>query len=244
MKKESMSCVLWLSVLLLSIVFTISAVLLETIPHSSKSALLLFSICFMIVGLIASAVHYKKYSRIKTLTDHNAPVLAHWTYDINSSSTLQETLNEQKNNAISTAILSFVLGIIFSLVFAYSGGIYILYTGYIFAFLTILGFIVALRFILTYYKETLNKPAEVIFGEDSIYFMEQLFTLQKSIFFLENVVIVEGTEMVLQLIYGQYDVDDVPSYIISIPIPSNKLQVAQHLRKYYLDLILQEHTDK
>ena len=70
--------------------------------------------------------------------------------------------------------------------------------------------------------------------------MEQLFTPQKSIFFLENIVIVKDTELVLQLIYGQYDIDDTPSYVISIPIPSNKLSVAEHLRKYYLDLISYE----
>lgn len=240
MKKEYIQCILWLSIFLLGIIFTISAALLQTIPNSSKSALLLFSICFIIIGLIALAVHYKKYVKIKTLTNHHAPVLAHWTYDISSSSTLKETLSEQKCNTISTAVLTLVLGIIFCLVFAYSGGIHVLYIGYIFAILTVLGFIIAIRIILTYYKEALKTSTEVIFGEDCIYFMGQLYTLQKSIYFLENVIIIHGPEVVLQLIYGQYDVDDIPTHIISIPVPAHKLQVAEHLRKYYLDLIAYE----
>ena len=240
MKKESMSCILCLCIFLLSIVFTISAILLQTIPHSSRSALLLFSICFMVVGLVSFTVHYKKYLKIKALINHHVPILAHWVYDIKGSNVLQEALNEQKNNSISTAILSLILGIIFSLIFAYSGGIYTLYTGYALLLITLLGFIIAIRFILTYYNDFLNKPTEVIFGEDCIYFMEQLLTSQKSIFFLENIIIVKDTELVLQLIYGQYDIDDTPSYVISIPIPSNKLSVAEHLRKYYLDLIAYE----
>ncbi|QEH66912.1 hypothetical protein [Cellulosilyticum sp. WCF-2] len=240
MKKESIHCILWFSIFLLGITFTISAALLQTLPNSSKSALLLFSICFIIIGLIASAVHYRKYVKIKTLIDHHAPVLAHWTYDISSSSTLKAALSEQKSNTISTAILSLILGIIFSLVFAYSGGTHILYTGYTLAILIILAFIIGIRCILTYYEKALKIPTEVIFGEDSIYFMNQLYGLQKSIYFLENVIITQGPEAVLQLVYGQYDIDDTPTCIISIPIPANKLQVAEHLRKYYLDLIAYE----
>ncbi len=237
MKKEYTYCVLSICVLLLAIVFTISAVLLETLPFSSKSALLLFSLCFIVVGTSTLAVHYKKYLRIKHLLNHDAPILAHWVYDTDSYPLLKNALIEQKCSTISTAILSVILALIFFTVFAYSGGVYILYLGYGLNLLSVLVFVAGLYFINTYYKTALSSTSEAIFSEEYIYFLDELHTNQKSIYFLEKVIIDTEVEPVFKLIYGQYDIDDVPIYEVSIPIPKGKEGIAEYLRKYYMELI-------
>lgn len=237
MKRAYTYCILSIVIALLGIVFTISGVLLQTLPLSSKSALLIFSTAFILVGVFSFAVYYKKYLKIKALSGHKVPVIAHWIYAPNSSNTLKDLIKEQKANTVATAVLILILSLIFSIVFAYSGGKNILYLGYILAILCLLTFIIVLRFISAYYTNLANSELEVIFGEDTIYFLDELYTVQKSLHFLTKINIYIGPEPLLVLDYNLYDIDEPPSYSITIPIPQGKLKTATHLKSYYSELI-------
>ncbi len=237
MKRAYTYCLLSIVIALLGIIFTISGVLLQTLPLSSKSALLIFSTAFILVGTFSFAVHYKKYLKIKALSTHHVPIIAHWTYAPNSSNTLKDLIKQQKAATIATAILILILSLIFCIVFAYSGGKNILQVGYILAVLCILIFIIVLRFISAYYTHLASSELEVIFGEDIIYFLDELYTVQRSLHFLTKVNIYIGPEPLLILDYNLYDIDEPPTYSITIPIPQGKLKTATHLKNYYSELI-------
>lgn len=237
MKRAHTYRILSLVILLLGIIFTISGVLLQTLPLSSKSAVLIFSISFILTGTVSFAVHHKKYLAVKNLCAHHVPVIAHWTYAPNSSNTLKTFINEQKSNTFATATLVLILSLIFSIIFAYSGGSYILYLGYTLAILCLLVFIITLRFISAYYQDLAESESEVIFGEDSIYFLDELYTIKKSLYFLQKVSLYAGDEHLLVLDYGLYDIDEPASYSITIPVPRGKVLAATYLRDYYSQLI-------
>lgn len=238
MKKEYTYCLISLSTLFLGIICAIAIGLLHSISDSSRGVLILFSVFFILVGLVSYAVHYKKYHHIKGLTNHETPILAHWTYSLDNSPLLQKILLEQKMSSITTAILTLILGILFSVSFLISHSSHVIYIGIALIIFCLISFTLAVCLLLSYYKHQLTKPAEVIFGEDCIYFLDEIYGLQKSIYILENIIIqTEGSESCLKFLYGQYAPDDLPMYTLCIPIPNNKLNVAEHLRKYYLDLL-------
>lgn len=237
MKRAYTYCILSLVIVLLGITFTISGVLLQSLPLSSKSAVLIFSIAFILIGTVSFAVYHKKYLAIKDLCAHHVPVIMHWTYAPHSSHTLKTFIKEQKTSTFATAILILVLSLIFSIIFAYSGGHYILYLGYTLAILCLLTFIITQRFISAYYQSLEESTSEVIFGEEAIYFIDELYTLRKSLYFLQGVSIYIGAEHLLVLDYGLYDIDEPASYSITIPIPPGKLKAATYLKNYYSELI-------
>lgn len=233
MKKEYTYIVLSIMILVLGVVFTISGALLQTLPYSSKSALLIFSCAFIVIGIVSFAVHHKKYTTIKNLLLRTSPVIAHWTYPPGSSKTIQKGLLEQKHNSLATSLLILILSLIFSIVFAYSGGTYVLYLGYVFAVLCLLTFIIVVRFISAYYDQLSKSEATVLFGEDSIYFLDELYPLKRTFYLIENVNIYIGTENLLIFEFGLYDIDEPAAYQLAIPIPPNKLSIAMHLKDYY-----------
>ena len=237
MKKEYTYCVLSVLILILGIIFTISGALLQTLPYSSKSALLIFSCAFIFIGALSFAVHHKRYITIKNLLNHNNVVIAHWTYPPNSSETLKKLIKEQKHNALATAILILILSIIFSLIFAYSGSTYVLLLGYILAILCLFIFIIAIRFISTYYEHLSKSESSILFGEDCIYFIDELFKLDPTFHPLENINIYIGAENLLIFEYGFDDIDSSCAYSLTIPIPQDKLNIAIHLKDYYRSIL-------
>ena len=237
MKKSYTYCVLSVIILILGIIFTISGLLLQTLPYSSKSALLIFSCAFIIIGIVSFAVYHKQYLTIKGLLAHTVPVVAHWNYPTNSSETLKKLIKEQKHNTLATAILVLILSIIFSIIFAYSGSTYVLWLGYTFAILCVLVFIIAVRFISAYYEHLSKSEATILFGEDCIYFIDELYMLNHTFHCLENVNIYIGVENLLIFEYGFDDIDSSCAYSLTIPIPSDKLNIAIHLKDYYRSLI-------
>lgn len=237
MQKEHTYCILSIILAVLGVVFTISGVLLKTLPLSSKSALLIFSTAFILVGALSFAVHYKKYSLIKALETEEIPIITRWSYAPGSSKILLEFIKDQQAGSIATSLLILILSLIFCIVFAYSGGPYILYLGYILGLLCLLTFVLALRFISTYYDHLCTNELEVIFGEEAIYFIDEIYPLQRALHFLTKVSIDVGPEPLLTLDYSLDDVEEPDSYRIAIPIPRDKMAVATRLKAYYTDLI-------
>lgn len=240
MKKEYLYCILSIIAVIIGFIFAISAVILQSNPCFSKSALLLISIVLILAGVVSFAVYYRKYNEIKALCSHQATVLIHWTYAPNSSKIINKIYKDQYDSNIATAILFVILSLIFCVIFAYSGGRYVLYCGYTLAFLCCLGFIVSLRFIKSYYNHLATTYADAIFGEDAIYYAGQLIKFQKSYYMLENITIEQDQESYLLFTYCVYDIDEPPAYSVAIPIPKNKLHTARYIRDFYMDLIKPE----
>lgn len=241
MKKEYTYRALSLVVLALGIIFTLSGAMLQTLPLSSKSALLIFSCAFIIIGLVSFAVHHKKYMIINDLLKRNIPVIAQWTYAPNSSITLTKIINSEKMNTLATALLVLILSLIFSIIFAYSGGTHVLLLGYTFAVLCFLIFIIATRFITMYYNQLTKTETTVLFGEEYIYFLDDLYPLQKALYLVDHINIYIGEENFLIFEYGFYDIDEPPAYSLTLPIPAGKLNIAMHLKDYYRSIL---HTDE
>ncbi|MBE6023191.1 MAG: hypothetical protein E7231_08160 [Cellulosilyticum sp.] len=240
MKKEYTYCILSLIVFIIGIIFTLSGTLLHTLPDSSKSALLIFSFALMFIGLVSFAVHYKSYITLKKLISNHSVVVARWSYPPNSSDALKKLIKEQKTHTLVTTILILILSIVFFIIFAHSGGPYVLNLGYTLAVLCLLVFIIATRFISTYYEHLSSSEITVLFGENCIYFLDQLYRLDYHFHLLENVNIYIGTENLLIFEYGFDDIDYTCAYSLTIPIPSDRLSTAVHLKEYYRSLIHSE----
>lgn len=240
MKKEYLYCILSVIAATIGFIFAISAVILQSNPCFSKSALLLASIALILAGATSFAVYYRKYNEIKALYSHQATVLIHWTYAPNSSKIIDKLYKEQHDSNIATAILFLILSLIFCVVFAHSGGTYVLYCGYVLAIICCLTFLLSLRLINTYYDHLTTAYADAIFGEDAIYYAGQLIKFQKSYYMLENITIEQDQESYLLFTYGVYDIDEPPAYAFAIPIPKNKMHTARYIRDFYMDLIKPE----
>ena len=232
MQKEYTYSMASISCMILGIITFIFSLFTTLIPNSSKGALSLFSTCFIIIGAFSYAVHHKKYIEINKLKVGQLPNLAHWFYKAESSHTITTLLLEEKHNALITSTLIFILGIVFSCYF-FGNSFYFLGISIILFFFAC--FFATILFIYSYYKKLLKSDHEIIFSNNMIYFLDDIHYLIKTIYVLEDICIIPGNEPLLQFLYSQYDIDNTPSFSITIPIPSDKLNTAKYLRTYYLD---------
>lgn len=234
MKKNYIYCILSLLIVVLGFLFILLGLLYPTLSPNTQRAILLYAICFILIGIAAFAVHYRKYNLLKTLMDNDLPILARWSFKPNSSAILTNTLKEYKHNALCTLSFTFILVLIFTCTFIAT---YLPTLSYLGPLISIIFLLVGIFIINAYFKRLSTEPIEVIWGEDLIYFLDDIYTLQKSIYFLDNVVINTEGEPTLQLIYGQIEYDDSPYFILEIPIPENQMKMAHVLCNHYLEEI-------
>ncbi|WP_069998926.1 hypothetical protein [Cellulosilyticum sp. I15G10I2] len=240
MKKEYIHCIIGLIILFLGATSCITAIILNDLLASSKSVLFLFGVCFILVGIVSYAQHNKKYLKIKYLKNNEIPVIAHWVFKPNSSSYINELLYERKSSTVSTIILTFILCLVIACCILFSGEKYSLSLSIGLIVVSFLALPTALFYNDYSYNSKLTSSSEALIGEDCIYFLDELYTLHKSIYFLEDIRINYSSENTLQFLYGDYDLYTGPMYTINIPIPLDELEVAQQVQKHYLDLILYE----
>ena len=237
MKKHAVYCILSIIMVMVGSIFLIASTIIKTLLYPSKSALLIFSCALIFIGTALFAVHYKKYIRIQNLLHYNTPVIAKWTYSPHSAPLIAQYCKEQRVNGVATTLLFLIFSVIFFLIFAYSGGTHILWLGYTLAFACLCIFIISLRFITSYYDSLIEAENTVVFGEDCIYFIDDLYGLNYSIYLLQNVNIYIGKENLLVFEYGLNDIDDDARCHLAIPIPSDKLDIAMKLKIYYRSII-------
>lgn len=234
MKKNYIYCILSLLIVVLGFLFIILGLLFPTLSPNTGRAILLYAICFIFIGIAAFAVHYRKYNLLKTLTDNELPILARWSFEPESSTILTNTLKDYKHNALCTLFFTFILVLIFTCTFFAT---YLPTCSYLGPIISLLFLLIGVLITNTYFKKLSNEPIEVIFNEDLIYFLDDIYTLQKSIYFLDNVAINTEGEPTLQFIYGQIEYNDSPYFILEIPIPENQTKMAHVLCNHYLEEI-------
>jgi hypothetical protein len=237
MKKEYVYCILSIILLSLGVTCCAGTLFLNSINDSSKSVLATFGICFLLIGFSGYAEHNKKYFKIKHLKNSEVPVIANWQFKCNSSNMINQILYDKKLSASSTIILSCVLCLVLSFCVFFSGEENSLYIMRLLISISIAGTLIALILNSYYYTLKLSSDSEALIGEDYIYFLDELHTLQKSIYFLYDVRIDYSSEISLQFLYGDYDLFRDPVYSISIPIPPEELTTAEFVQRHYLNLI-------
>ncbi len=240
MKRTRYHLILWLLLFVISTVLLFSLSIIVGLTPDIKNAILTALFILMATSLTAFCIKYVHYLKIKMLINGDMHILAQWSCCASESSTLRKFLKEEFCSTMLTATLSFILGITLSLMIAYSGGSNVFIMGYILILFIVLIFLVALHFIRDYYEQCSIVPNTVLFGDTTIYFMGQLFSFQKSFLILEDVCINLTPEPVLQFSYGHYDLDSPPKYILSIPIPSDKMHVATYLVSHYSSMIIDD----
>lgn len=234
MKKTYIHCIISLIILIIGFLCILCNLLAPTLSPSTENLLALCAICFIFIGLLAFAVHHRKYTVMKALEDNDIPTITRFTFMPHTSSLIIKTIKEHRHNALCTLFLTFILVLIFSCTFISTYFPAVSYLGPLVSFLFLL-----IGFLITnaYFNTLSNSPVDIIFGDDTIYFLDDIYTLQKSIYFLDNVLIATEGEPTLQFIYGQIEYDDSPYFILEIPIPDSQLTMAQVLRKHYLEEI-------
>ena len=237
MKRTRYHLILWLLLFVISIVLLFSLSITVGLTPIIKNAILTALLILMLTSLTAFCIKYVNYLKIKMLINGDMHIIAQWSCSATTSVTLSKFLKEEFCSTMLTATLSFILGITLSLMLAYSGGTTVFIMSYILILFIVTIFLVSIHFIKDYYEQCSQTPNTILFGDTTIYFMGQLFSFEKSFLVLEDVTIISDPEPVLQFSYGHYDLDSPPKYILSIPIPSDKMHVATYLASHYSSMI-------
>lgn len=237
MKKQYIHCIISLFILSIGIISCMIALAFENLLATTKSSFVVFGICFILIGIVSYIQHHHKYLKIKHLKNKEVPVIASWRFEPHHSKYIDEMLYTQKSSTVSTIFLTFLLGTIIAACIFLSGEAYSTSIGMSLLLLSITALILALIYSNYYYTYKSNTLCEIIIGKDCIYFLDELYTLHKSIYFLENIIIHHSSETTLQFLYGDYDLFTGPRYTLIIPIPEGQLKQAEYIQKHYLRLI-------
>ena len=240
MKRTRYHLILWLLLFVLSIVLLFSLSVVVGLTPIIKNSILTVLLILMLTSLCAFCIKYINYLKIKMLINGDLHILAQWSCYSSQSPTLSQFLKDEFCSTMLTATLSFILAITLSLMLAYSGGSNVFIMGYILIIFIVLMFLVSVHFIKDYYDQCIETPNTVLFGDTTIYFMGQLFSFQKAFLMLESVTILLEPEPILEFSYGHYDIDSSPKYILSIPIPCDKMHVATYLCSHYSSMIIDD----
>lgn len=243
MKKEYAISVLSLIILLLGFIACVIALFLTTISFSTQSILIIFGICFIVIGITSYSIHSTKYLKITYLKNNDMKVLAHWHYKADSSPIITDLINERRFSATLTAILSAVLFLVIAFVIYLTNENYSAFISLLWAIVSILAFITVFTYLPYYYNTQLRTCAETLVGEDSILFLDELFSLHHSMYLLEDIRIDYGEENTLQFLYGVSEVLADPVFTLTIPIPDGELETAKYIQAHYLDLITWKSSD-
>ena len=232
MKKNYIYCILSLIILVLGLILGFLYLFSPVIFSSTNNISLLYSICFVLIGLPAFAVYYKKYHLIKSLDDSSC--LAHWTFMPHTSSHLVNTLKDLKYSTLFTLTLIYILALVFICTFIHS-----YYPTYFLISLIISSCMLILSFSIVnaYFVSLSSSPIHIIFYKDLIYFLDDIYTFKKSIYHLNHITINTSGEPTLLFLYEQLEIEDCAYFTLEIPIPKNELSTADYLRHYYLDKI-------
>lgn len=239
MKQKYQGCIISLIIFIVGLVCIPLFYLLMRSQTDLQNILTLLALCATLIGFISFVICYKKYLIIQSL-ECGKDVITRWTFDASQSPIISKALISQKNNNIATAILGTFLGLIFSITLAFSSIDSAYYISIGITILSFIGLFIALMLIHDHYEYKCTHPCHIIFSKDFIFYLGEIYHLNKSFYFLENIIIKTDDEPSISFLYGQTDTDDDPIFALDIPIPKDQLHIAAHLKKYYLSLMVEE----
>ncbi|MGL6174727.1 MAG: hypothetical protein ACRC1P_09020 [Cellulosilyticaceae bacterium] len=237
MNKELFKCIL--SIICITCGGIMSLLSLLSFDPSSPAfiACILLGISLMVIGGISCILHYRGHKIITQLQNKEVTILAHWHFAPLQFEGIKESIEQDRSTNLSIVILLGVLSclIALGLLFSDSPFAFVLCVG-----ISMIGLVTCtLSCILIYihYHNKLIKPIEAIIGENYIYYHGDLYSLERSLYLLNDVKLVLGDSCYLQFFYGSPCTLEGPVYSLSIPIPSDQLEVAKYIREHYLNII-------
>lgn len=237
MSKESLKCILSMIYFICGIFLTILFSIQFDATSPASIITILLGLLLTIVGLFAFILHYKNSIIINQLKQNKLPILAKWTYNPSDFKLVKDKILEDCYVDLSLVIL---IGI-FSLVLA--AGLLFSFNPHRFSLSALLIVISILSsslfslFIHFYYTNKLTKCSTAIISNRYIYFNNELYSIYKSCYILEDIEILSEPQCYLKFIYGAPGTPYGPYEIINIPVPSSELALANEIKQHYLSLI-------
>lgn len=237
MNKEAFKCVLSVICIFCGAVMTLISLISFDSTAPAFIACILLGISLVIIGVISFFLHYKGYLIIQQLQNKNIAVLAHWNYAPLQYDGVKESLYQNRNTNLSIAILISILSCLIAIGILFSESPFALVLCSSIILITLISCICSCILIVIHYGNQLIKPVEAIIGEDYIYFHEDLYSLHCSIYLLIDVKLISGEQSYLQFFYGSPCTAHDPAYILSLPVPSDQIEVANYIKNHYLNTI-------
>ncbi|MEG0013866.1 MAG: hypothetical protein RR324_04645 [Cellulosilyticaceae bacterium] len=199
-------------------------------------ACILLGISLVVIGVVSFFIHYQAHIIIKQLQNKDMTILAHWSYAPLQYDGVKESITQSRHNSLSILILLGILSSLIALGILFSNSPFALIICSSIILITFVVCICTSILIYVHYGNRLISPVEAIIGEDYIYFNEELYSLHRSIYLLTDVRLVQGDQSYLQFLYGSPCTSCEPIYILTLPIPSDQIEVAKYIRKHYLSI--------
>lgn len=237
MAKAYSICIFSVITSVVGIILAACSFLFTSLSYRSRGALIIFACTFICIGMVSFIIHYKHYLSIKNLVRGQTSVIARWTYAPHTSTTLLHLMQHQKHITLFISVLCLLFIEVFIFIFVNGEDNVLSLVGLFFAILTLCVWIIICRFILIYYEQLVKNESVVLFSKDCIYFMDNIYFLTHGLHILENVDIYHSLENVLVFEYGLDESDHSYAETLIIPIPSDKLQMAQYLKNYYRSIL-------
>lgn len=237
MNKPKFKCLMALLCLFLGVVLLLTALLITAFGSTTYTLLLAFGSILIVIGGIAyyiSSLGVRIITQLKTKT---LPILAHWTYLPTQFDTIHSALVEEKHNNLSIIILTAFLTLLIDMGFILSSPAKYLVICIILGIIIIVFATICALGIIFYYKNKLSHPVEAIISHEFIYFCGELYGLNRSLYVLETVQILEGHQNYLQFVYGSPGTPYDPIHILTIPIPEGHLELAYLIKKHFTQLL-------
>lgn len=237
MNKPQFKSLMALICLIFGILLLIGALVITAFGYTTYTLLLVFGSTLVVIGGIAYYIAYLRIKTIKLLKNRQLAILAHWTYLPSEFETIHHTLVEEKHNTLSIIILTAFLTLLVAIGFILTDPDTYLILCITLGLVITASAIICCLCVQIYYKNKLAHPVEVLISEEFIYFCGELYGLNRSLYLLETVQIIEGPQNIMQFIYGSPGTPYDPIHILSIPIPVGHLEHAKHIQSHFLKLL-------
>lgn len=237
MNKEIFKCILSIICILCGAILSILSLISFDTSSPAFIACILLGMCLVIIGVVSFFLHLRGHKIIRKLQNKELTILAHWQYSPIQFSGVSEIITQDRSSNISIVILLGVLSLLIALGILLSDSPFALILCITIGLISLLTCMLSCMLIHIHYHNKLLRPAEAIIGESYIFFNEELYSLQRSFYLLTDVKLVEDRDVYLQFLYGSPCTDCGPIYVLSIPVPSDQVEVAQCIKQHYMTLI-------
>lgn len=206
--------------------------------HEPSYILFLFlSLSLCLIGVVSFIMSYRRHQIIAQLKKSELPILARWQYTSKNYKLVALQLDENHYINVSIIFLIGVLGLLIILGLTFSGNPISIFLSILLTLILIVSCSISFYLIHGYYGQQLEKEFETIISSHYIYFNGELYSIQKGLYYLENIKVVHEGQYYLQFIYGAPGTPYGPFTTLTIPIPEGELATAYTIKEAYLSLI-------
>lgn len=237
MSKDFLKCILSIIYLICGIFLTVLFSLNFDATNPACIITLSLGLLLSITGLFAFILHYKNLAIIENMKKNKLPVLAKWSYKPCDFNLVKNKILEDCYVDLSLVVLIGILSLILALGLIFSFASHGISLSLLIIVATVLLCSLCSLMVYFYHTNKLEKCSTAIISNHYIYFNNELFSIYKSCYVLEEIELISGTQNYLKFIYGAPGTPYGPFKIIDIPIPASELSVAAEIKQHYTSLI-------